>query len=226
MMRFFGRNVMTDEGRGGKPIGLNIARWLALGAIAGPVIFIFAMFVLGSFRPGYSFVSQPVSALGIGPNGIFMNAAFVLNGLLMIGGVIAVFQNAKLELGTAARWICAGLLLLSPIGVLLCGIFTMNTLSLHMVGVQLAFTTPIFSFLIAGLLLRRAPSWRRFGTWMLLGCPLTIALLVGFITSVPFAQMATGGGAMGLWQRAMGVEVLAWYAAMGWLGFRRCTLFR
>lgn len=217
---------MTAERRGGKPIGFNIVRWLALGAVIGPVLLIIAMTVLGFLRPGYSLLSQPVSALGVGPNSVFMNAGFVLNGLLLIVGVIAVFRTATPGLGAVARLICAGLLLLSPIGILLCGIFTMNTLSLHMVGVQLAFTTPIFSFLIVGLLLRRAPSWRRFGTWMLLGCPLTIALLVGFMTSVPFAQMATGGGVMGLWQRAMGIEVLAWYATLGWLGFRRYTLFR
>ncbi len=212
--------VKTEKG-GSKQTNQRLTRWLTLAAIVGPVLFILAMFVLGFIRPGYSFVSRPVSALGIGPNGIFMDAAFVISGFLLILGVIAVFWAARSELGAAKSGACAVLLLPSPIGVLLCGIFTMDRLSLHMVGVQLAFTTPILAFLIAGWVLRSVPRWRRFGTWMLLGCPLTLGLLAGFITSVPFAQMATGGGAMGLWQRAMGIEVLAWYAALGWLGFHR-----
>jgi hypothetical membrane protein len=82
-------------------------------------------------RPGYSFVSRPVSALGIGPNGVFMDAAFVLNGVLLIVGLTAVFQSLKHQLGALARWMCMALLLLSPLGVLWDGIFTMNTLALH-----------------------------------------------------------------------------------------------
>ncbi len=77
------------------------------------------------------------------------------------------------------------------------------------------------TFAIVGLMLRRVPSWRPFSTWMLLGSPLTLLLLVGFITSVPPAQMATGGGNLGLWQRALGTEIFAWYSDLGWLAFRR-----
>ena len=118
LMKMDSGDIMTIETRGKRSAEVEISRWLAIGAIAGPVIFIFAMFVLGSLRPGYSFVSQSVSALGVGPNSVFMNAGFVLNGLLLIVGVIAVFRTATPDLGAVARLICAGLLLLSLTGVL------------------------------------------------------------------------------------------------------------
>ena len=52
-------------------------RWLALGAIVGPVLFTLAWVVLGFLSPGYtawgiriapySPISQPISGLGLGP---------------------------------------------------------------------------------------------------------------------------------------------------------------
>lgn len=197
-------------------------RWLALGAVVGPVLGTLAWIVLGFLRPGYSPVSQQISALGIGPNGAFMDVALMLNGLLCIVAMIAVFQGLKNELGTAVRWTCTALLLLSPFGLLWIGIFTMNTLALHLVGAQLAFTTPIIALPIAGFVLRRVPNWQRFGTWMMvIGGPLTLALLIGFIMSVPVSERLTGGGSYGLWERALVSEIYTWYVAIGWRAFRR-----
>ena len=198
-------------------------RWLALGAIAGPVLFTLAFIVLGPLRPGYSSVSEQVSTLAVGPNGEFMRAAFLLDGVLVTVGVIAVFQGLRYELGTGVRRICTVLLALSPLGLLWAGIFTKDHLALHTLGVVVGIGSPVITFPVVALMLRRAPNWRRFGTLMLLGCPLTLALLVGFTTSVPPAVMRVGGagGSLGLWQRALGIEVQAWFVAMGWLAFRR-----
>jgi hypothetical membrane protein len=209
-----------DSAKTATPAIPGTTRWLALGAVAGPILFTLAWLVLGQLRPGYSFVSRPVSALGIGPNGVFMDAAFVLNGVLLIVGLTAVFQSLKHQLGALARWMCTALLLLSPLGVLWDGIFTMNTLALHTLGAEVALGTPVISFLIVGLVLRRVPEWKRFGTWMLVGCPLTLVLLVGFSMSVPPSELATGGGSLGLWQRALIIEVQAWFMIMGRLAFR------
>jgi len=199
------------------------ARWLALGAIAGPVLFTLAWIVLGPLHPGYSPVSEQMSVLAVGPNGGFMRAAFVLYGVLVTVGVIAIFQGLEGELGLVSRWVCTVLLLLSPLGVFWAGIFTMDHLALHTVGAVVGLGTPVITLPIVGLVLRRAPRWRRFGTLMLLGGPLTLALLVGFSNSVPQSVMRTGGagGSLGLWQRALGIEVQAWFVAMGWLAFRQ-----
>jgi len=202
----------------------SATRWLALSAVAGPVLFDLAWIVLGLLRPGYSPVSQQISVLAIGQGGVFMRVAFLLNGLLGIVGVIAVFQSFKHTLGAVARWTCTVLLVLSPLGVLWAGIFTMDLLALHTLGTLVAFCTPVIAFPIVGLVLRHVPEWKRFGTWMLLGCLLTLALLVGFTTSVPpHINWAIGGGSLGLWQRALGIEVQAWYVALGALAFRRAS---
>jgi Protein of unknown function (DUF998) len=198
-------------------------RWLTLGAVAGPALFTLAFIVLGLLRPGYSSVSEQVSTLAIGPNGGLMRAAFLLDGLLVTVGVVAVFLGLRHDLGAVARWACTVLLALSPLGILWAGIFTRDHLALHTLGVVVGLGTPVITFLVVGLVLRRVPSWRRLGTLMLLACPLTVALLVGFTNSVPPSVMRAGGagGSLGLWQRAMGIEVQAWFVAMGWLAFRR-----
>ena len=197
--------------------------WLALGAVAGPILFIVASFALAPTQPGYSVVTRPVSALAIGPHGEYMRAAFLIDGLLVTAGVIAIFSRLGTQFGAVSRWIAPGLLLISPLGVLWAGIFTMDRLDLHNIGAQMALATPVVTFPVVGLLLRRAPRWRRFGTLLMLGGPFTILLLVGFRTSVPLAELRSGmgGGLMGLWQRALGIEVLGWFVALGWLGSSR-----
>jgi hypothetical membrane protein len=113
------------------------------------------------------------------------------------------------------------LLILSPLGMVWVGIFTLKTLALHKLGAEVAFGAPVIAFPIVGVILRRVPSWRRFGTWMILGGPLTLALLVGFYGSVPRSEMAMGGGSYGLWERALILEIQGWYVAMGWLASQR-----
>ncbi len=195
-------------------------RWLALGAIGGAILFDVAWMVMGDLRPGYSSASRPISALAIGPDGVFVRTAFLLYGALVTVGTVSALRSAKQELGAVVHWACTLMLILSPLGILWAGVFTMDAMSLHIAGAQLGCGTPIIVLPIAGLLLRRAPSWRRLGTWMLLGGPLTIALTAGFMQSVPLSAMATGGGTFGLWQRALFLEIQAWYVAISWMALR------
>src|SRR6266567_8537643 len=100
------------------------ARWLAFGAVAGPILFTAAWLVLGFLSPGftifgtqiapYSPISAGISGLGLGPTAPFMNAAFVFSGLLLLVGVMAAIQRVP-EMGTAARWSCRVLLGLSAL---------------------------------------------------------------------------------------------------------------
>ena len=81
---------------------------VALGAVAGPVLFTLGWFVLGFISPGYtmwgtriapySVISQPLSGLGLGPTGPLMNTAFILGGLLMVAGAVGIFRSIS-ELG-------------------------------------------------------------------------------------------------------------------------------
>jgi hypothetical protein len=168
---------------------LETTRWLALGAVAGPVLFTLAWLVLGFLSPGftifrtlitpYSPISAGISGLGLGLTAPFMNAAFVLGGL-----------------------------------------FTLESFFPHLIGFLLGAATPVLSFLVTGFLLRRIPRWHRFGSWLLLGSPLTLALLIlYFLTFSPTAAGARSGVA-GLTERILVSEVFGWFVALGWLAFR------
>ena len=204
--------------------------WLSLAAVAGPVLFTVAWFVLGFLSPGYvlfgtlfapySPVSQPISGLGLGPTAPFMNAAFVLGGLLLLAGVVVSFRGIR-EIGTASRWICTLLFVLVPIGMLIDGIFTFESFMPHMLGFILGSGTPVLSFLIAGILLRGVPRWQRFGNGLLLASPLTLLLFVLALTTFDPLAAGAGLGVAGLTQRVLIIEVLVWFVALGWLTFRR-----
>jgi hypothetical membrane protein len=209
----------------------RLVRWLALGAVAGPLLFTCAWLVLGLLSPGYplfgawispySPVSQPISGLGLGSTGPWMNAAFVLGGLLLLAGVVGVFWTIVPSGRPALRWASAALLTLSPLGMVVAGVFTLEAVLPHLIGFLLAVATPVVSFLVAGLFLRGILEWRRFGNWLLLGSPLTLVLVVLFFWTFDPAAAGTGLGAAGLTQRVLSVEVHAWFVAMGLLAFRR-----
>jgi len=215
------------------PAAPEATRWLALGAVVGPALFTLAWFVLGFLSPGYTIfgteiapyspISQPISGLGLGPTAPFMNAAFVISGILLLAGVIGVFQTPTMRASSrpAARWACAALLALSPLGLVVDGIFTLEDPLPHLIGFLLTTGIPVLSFLAVGFFLRGIPRWRRFGTWLLLGSPLTLLLVVLFFLTFDQATTAAGHGVAGLTQRILALEVLAWFAAMGWLAFRR-----
>ena len=207
-------------------------RWLALGAVVGPILFTLAWIILGELSPGYtawgiriapySPISQPISGLGLGPTAPFMNAAFVLTGLLTLVGVVGIFQGIR-EMGALARWSCTVLLALSPLGMVVDGIFTLESFLPHTVGFLLATASPVLSFVVIGLLLRRIPRFRRFGTWLLLGSPLTLALVVLYFLTFSPTVAGIQTGVAGLTERILVVEVHAWFVALGWLAFRRAS---
>ena len=113
------------------------------------------------------------------------------------------------------------LLALSPLGMAVDGIFTLESFLPHMVGFLLAAASPVLSFVVVGLLLRRIPRWRWLGSWLLLGSPMTLVLLVLYFLTFSPTVAGTQTGVAGLTERILVVEVLAWFVAMGWLAFRR-----
>jgi hypothetical protein len=205
-------------------------RWLALGAVVGPVLFTLAWVVLGFLSPGYtawgtriapySPISQGISGLGLGITAPFMNTAFVLCGLFLLAGAVGIFQGIR-EMGAVARWSCTVLLALSALGAAVDGIFTLESFLPHMVGFLLGIASPVLSFVVIGLLLRRVPSFRRFGSWLLLASPLTLVLLVLYFLTFSPTVAGTQTGVAGLTERILVVEVQAWFVALGWLAFRR-----
>lgn len=206
-------------------------RRLALGAAVGPVLFTLSWLILGFVSTGYTLfdhrftnyspISQPISGLGMGATAPYMNTAFVVTGLMLVVGLVGVFRATTTAGRLALHRTAFALLACSGVGQAVCGIFDLEAVMPHTLGFVLALGAPIVGFLLAGLHLRRIPDWRRFGTWLLLGSPLTLALLVGFFLA--FQPTADGAehGIAGLVQRAGILEVHAWFVAMGWLAYRR-----
>lgn len=203
------------------------ARWLALGAAAGPVLFTATWLVLGFLSPGYtawgsyvpySAIHQGISGLGMGPTAPYMNAAFVLNGLLTLAGVVGVFLSIE-GMGAASRRACIAMLAVPAVGSVVDGLFTLESFMPHTAGFALA-VTPALSFPAVGFLLRRVPGWRRFGVWLIAGGPLTLVLAVLFFVSFTPTVAGSQAGVAGLLERVVVVEMQAWYVAMAVLAFR------
>jgi hypothetical protein len=197
--------------------------------VAGLALFTLAWVILGFVNPGftlfgtqvapYSAISQPISGLGLGVTAPYMNAAFVIGGLLIIIGAFGIFWSVQ-GLGSAARWSSAVLLALTGLGMAVDGIFTLESIMPHTAGFLLGTGTPVLGLLVIGRLLRRIPRWQRFGGWLLLGSPLTLVLLVLYFATFDPVASGAGLGIAGLTQRVLVVEVDAWIAAMGWMAFR------
>ena len=208
----------------------STARWLALGAVAGPILFNLAWLVLGVVSPGftlfgtriepYSPISQSISGLGLGLTAPFMNAAFVAGGLLIMIGAIGIFRTFR-EIGRVTRWGYTILLALAGVGMIMDGIFTLESIMPHTAGFLVGTGTPVLSFLIFGRMLRRIPRWRRFGNWLILGSPVTLGLLVLYFATFDPVASGTGLGISGLIQRVLVLESHALIAALGWLAYRR-----
>lgn len=137
------------------------ARWLALGAVAGPVVFALAWFVLGFVSPGYTLfgtriapyspISQPISGLGVGVTAPFMNAAFIAGGLMLVAGVIGIFRTLDAPGRPGARRASAALLGLCGVGMVIDGIFDLEAMMAHLVGFGLGVVAQVAGFLVADL---------------------------------------------------------------------------
>jgi|tagenome__1003787_1003787.scaffolds.fasta_scaffold20904079_2 hypothetical membrane protein len=212
--------------------GSGWSRRLALGAIAGPVLFTAGWLLLGFISPGYTIsgtwispyspITQPISGLGLGETGPYMNAVFIISGLLLLAGVVGVVRSLPAGGRPPVRWASAVLLAFTPIGLVVIGLFDLEKPAMHLLGAMMILATPVLSFLITGLRLRGLPGWRRFGTALVGASPLTLLLFVVYTRSFDQTAVAAGHGVAGLTQRILFVELLTWFVAMGVLA-RRAT---
>ncbi|HLZ31621.1 MAG TPA: DUF998 domain-containing protein [Chloroflexota bacterium] len=199
-------------------------RWLPLGGVLGPLGYTVAWLVLGMLSPGYtawgvhiapySPISQSISGLGLGVTAPYMNAAFVLNGVLMLLAAIGI--AAPLPRSRRTVFIA---LALPGIGSILDGVFTLESFLGHTAGFALALTS-IIGFPLTGALVRRLGGWTRISTCLLAAGPLTLVLAIAyFVTFSPTPEGALTGVA-GLTERLLVLELQLWYAVLGWRAFR------
>jgi hypothetical membrane protein len=200
-------------------------RWLALGGLLGPIVFIVTFTIAGALRPGYSPIDQAVSDLGVGDRAWVLNASLVFLGLSLAGFAISFYRFVRRLAGRPLRLVTAALLMAVGVGFAVAGIFP-ETNSLHwLVGAPLTFVGAPLGFLLAGLILRRDPGLRGWATATLLASLAVVVLTaVTFATFSSYTPSAAGpemvGQSGGLAERILFVAILAWYAAFGWHLFR------
>jgi hypothetical membrane protein len=153
--------------------------------------------------------------------GGLVNPAFIISGLLLLAGVVGVVAALPPGGKPAARKASAIFLALAPVGLIVVGLFTLESPAMHLSGAMLVLATPAVSFLITGLHLRHLPGWHRFGNGLLVASPLTLVLFVVYTFSFNQSAVAAGHGIAGLTQRALFLEIIAWFVAMGCLAYRR-----
>jgi hypothetical membrane protein len=145
-----------------------VDRWLAVGGVLGPVLFVLTFMVAGLLRPGYSPIDQAISDLGVGENAWLLNGSLVALGFLLVGFSSALYRGIRPLGGTAFRLVCAALLAGVGIGYAVAGIFD-ETNPLHwQLGAPLVFGGAPLGFFLSKLLLRRDTASRGWGTFHLL----------------------------------------------------------
>lgn len=207
---------------------------LSWGAVLGPVIFTAAWLVLGFVSPGYTLwgtrvapyspISQPLSGLGLGPTGPFMNTAFVASGLLLVAGPIGI-AHAIWPLDARSRRVAGALLALPGLGAVIDGFFTFESFMPHFLGFGLALSA-IAGFPVVGVLLRRELRWQHFGTALIAAGPLTAALTILYFATFTPTVEGIQSGVAGLTERILVVELQAWYVALGALALRQSGSMR
>lgn len=163
-VRAVGKRIVTVRER------QSIARVLAIGGIVGPLLFTAVFIVQGFFRPGYSHLSDPVSALAAGPHGWVQNVNFFVFGPLMVAYAVALHLGLRSarsgSFGTA-------LLVLSGVGLVVAGAFpgtrdASGAFSVgpgHITGAFMAFLGAGAGLIVVSRRMARDPRWRGFAAY-------------------------------------------------------------
>ena len=196
----------------------------ALLAPLGAAIFTLAWLVLGAISPGYrlfdlviepySPIAQPISGLGLGVTGPYMNIAFVLCGILIIAGVITGRSLWPAVRGRTGATIA---LAITGLGLVIDGLFTLESVMLHLVGFLLAVGGAVAGFAIATAGLRS--SWRTGSVVLAIAAAAALALFVVFMVIFDPYSAGDNAGVAGLVQRLLVTVVLGGIAFLS-LGLR------
>jgi hypothetical membrane protein len=194
-------------------------RILALGGVAGPVLFATLIVVCGALRPDYRHVQHFISELGATgtPNAALMNlAGFVPAGLLLaaFGASLALgFARSGAVLGAAAciavfglGHVAAGLYSCDP-GCPLEGATWQATV--HDRVSLTAFVAGVAGIALWARVFRRLPAWRPLAGYSAVSSLIAFGLLVGLGLSME-ARAFTGA-----WQRLFIGTLYLWCAVVG-----------
>ena len=198
---------------------IGIIRNTALAGGIGSALFVIVFTVEGCLRPGYSALSNYISALSLGARGWVQITNFVISGVLMLvfsRGISIAFRNEKRSQ--------AGPVLLGIVsaGMFLSGPFVMDAAGTPVAGASvhglvhgitgsIVFLLFPISCLVCYRGLRAQPHRQAFGTWTLAtGILLTITLII-FIcaTKIPGLHIIDSHW-FGLLQRMVLIPFMFW----------------
>jgi hypothetical membrane protein len=194
-------------------------RLLALGGVAGPLVFAFAVVITASRQPGYSHVAQFVSALGAtgSPQAAIMNyGGFVPAGLLLAGFGLALRRALWPDpvAGHATAVVLFFGLAVGSSGLVSCDPgCPLDSGSLenliHNAMAPIVFFATLLAITALGARFRRLAAWRRLSLFSLATGGAGLVFFAGLLSSLD-ARTTTG-----LWQRLLLATLFSWCAITG-----------
>jgi hypothetical membrane protein len=191
---------------------------LALGGVAGPILFTVIMLLCASLRSDYSHIHHFISELGATGtlNAELMNWA----GFIPAGAMIVLFGVSLTQLLPKGILTRTGsvLILLFGIGMVVVGFFSCDPgcpregsmeNNLHDQISGPAFMCGILGILILGISFRRLHFWREFWLYSVVSALISVGFLLGLISSLE-AYSYTG-----LWQRLLLLTIFLWIVMVG-----------
>lgn len=199
----------------------QMARWLALAGVVGPILYVVIFTLAGFLRPGYSPVRQSISTLGVGANAWLLNTDALVFGALLFAFAIGFFLLMQQVINKGGLITCLVLLILSSIGAINTALFpaASGTAGLHWtLGFLLGLLPLVVVYAIAGWQWRQVSDWRGC-SWYSLATALgsVVFILLSFILLAP--RSASGGPSSqigGLVERILVLIVFAWHVVVGW----------
>ena len=191
---------------------------LALGGVAGPILFTVIMLLCASLRSDYSHTHHFISELGATgtSNADLMNwAGFIPAGVMIVLFGVALTQLLpKSFLGRTG----SVLILIFGIGMVVVGSFSCDPgcpregsleNNLHDQISGPAFMCAIIGILILGISFRRLHFWREFWLYSVVSALVSVGLLLGLISSIESHTYT------GLWQRLLLLTIFLWLTMVG-----------
>ena len=205
--------MVTNETK----VSLRLTRWLAIGGMAGSVLFIPTAFLIGETRDGYSHLSHGISALSEAgaPDAWAQTANFIIAGLLLIGLAVGIQRG----IGKAGGSVL-GPALIATFGflaLLMNGVFPTDPVgapetwvgTIHSLTAGFGFIAVIVSMFILPRRFLEHEEWKNLYSISRWFGMLTIILMVSYLMAQEGVVNAWGPWT-GLLQRGMGAAVMFW----------------
>jgi len=195
-------------------------RFLAVGGLSGPVVFVITTVTCGLRQPDYSHLQNLISELAttVAPLADLINyGGFLLGGLLL--AAFGVSLGLHISGGRALR-IGSVLITLFGIGVALSGVFSCDVGCpqssgslenlIHNRIAPLAFASGSIGCILLGVRFRSFPSFHSLWAYSIVSGVLGLCFLVVLASSLQSRQLS------GLWQRLLLASLFSWCAVVGY----------